>query len=141
MNHAISSDDKDFKERIETCTFPISDFDHRSHLRLAYVSLTENSTENSVSFVREALNRLLRHNNIEPSSKYHETLTKAWILAVKHFMENSEAFSSADEFINNNPGMLDSQIMMTHYTHDSLFSDKARKMFIEPDLEAIPTYG
>ncbi len=141
MNHVFSSDDLGFKERVETCSISVSDFDHRAHLRLAYIYLVDNSIEVSNNLVREALNRLLRHNNIEPTAKYHETLTKAWLLAVNHFMNNTEACRSASDFIDKNPEMLDSQIMMTHYTHERLFSDKARKTFIKPDLEDIPTYG
>ena len=139
MKHVISSDDQTFKEQVENCTIPVSDFDHRAHLRLAYVYLVENNTENSIKLMRDTLNRLLRTNNIDPSSKYHETLTQAWLLAVNHFMKNSKVSRSADEFINKNPKILESQIMMTHYRQESLFSEKARKVFIKPDLEAIPT--
>jgi len=138
MNHITSLNDQDFKERLEACIFPVSDFDHRSHLRLAYVYLTENSIEVSNKLVRSALNRLLQHNNIEPTAKYHETLTKAWLLVVNHYMKGTKDLCSADEFIDKNPELLNSQIMMTHYTHEILFSDRARKKFIKPDLKEIP---
>ena len=138
MNHTLSSDDKKFKQDVESCAFPASNFDHRAHLRLAYVYLIDNNIETSNKLVREALYSLLRFNNIEPTAKYHETLTRAWLLAVNYFMSITKSTSCADVFIDNNPQMLDSQIMMTHYTKERLFSDKARKIFIEPDLETIP---
>ena len=138
MKHSISSDDQDFKERVEACNIPVEEFGHRAHLRLAYIYLIENSTDSSINLVRETLTGLLRHNNIEPSAKYHETLTKAWLLVVNHFMNNTDATGSADEFINENPELLDSKIMLTHYSAERLFSEEARRAFVEPDLEPIP---
>ncbi len=41
--------------------------------------------------------------------------------------------------LRSNPRMLDSKIMMTHYSEDILFSDKARNEFVAPNLEPIPT--
>jgi hypothetical protein len=49
-------------------------------------------------------------------SKYHETITRAWILAVRRFMELTPAADSADTFIDANPRLLDSKIMFTHYS-------------------------
>ena len=62
------------------------------------------------------------HHNI-PASKYHETLTRAWILAVHHFMHRSPDAASADDFIERNPLLLDSKIMLTHYSAGLLFSE------------------
>ena len=89
--------------------------------------------------MRSALQAFLRHNGIS-ASKYHETMTRAWILAVRHFMEASPASPSADAFIEANPAMLDSKIMMTHYSAGLLFSEEARARFVEPDLDQIPRY-
>ena len=74
-------------------------------------------------------------------SKYHETMTRAWIMAVRHFMEISPDCDSSEAFIERNPRMLDSKIMMTHYSASVLFSDEARARFVEPDLSPIPRYG
>jgi hypothetical protein len=73
MNHKISSDDKKFKKWVEDCDIPVGDFDHRAHVRLAYIYLSKNNIEISVDMVRETLMRLLRYNHIEPDGKYHET--------------------------------------------------------------------
>ncbi|MEM7735923.1 MAG: hypothetical protein AAF267_09050, partial [Deinococcota bacterium] len=81
----------------------------------------------------------LAHHGID-SSKYHETLTRAWLLAVCHFMMNSEQADSADAFIKVNAKLLESDIMLTHYSQDVLFSDNARARFVMPNLEPIPRY-
>jgi hypothetical protein len=61
-------------------------------------------------------------------------------MAVRHFMEASPACESADAFIEQNPKLLDSKIMLTHYSAEVLFSDEARAQFVEPDLSPIPKY-
>ena len=49
--------------------------------------------------------------------------------------------SSADDFMARNPLLLDSKIMLTHYSADLLFSDQARAEFVEPDLDPIPRHA
>ncbi|MCH7639980.1 MAG: hypothetical protein IH855_11050 [Bacteroidetes bacterium] len=48
---------------------------------------------------------------------------------------------SAESFIEQNPELLDSKIMMTHYSAEVLISDEARTQFVEPDLDPIPNGG
>jgi hypothetical protein len=67
-------------------------------------------------------------------------MTAAWILAVRHFMAITDACASADEFVGRNPVLLDSKIMLTHYSAGRLFSEDARAQFVEPDLDAIPRH-
>lgn len=141
MKHLISRDDQKFKNRVESCEFSVSDFDHRAHIRLAYVYLVEANTNRAVEHMRNSLTNLLKHAGVDPTQKYHETLTEAWVLAVHHFMNNTDSAESADDFIEKNTAMLDSKIMMTHYSAEVLFSEQARQSFVDPDLEPIPRYG
>lgn len=141
MKHLISTEDQEFKIQVESCEFPVPEFDHRAHLRLAYIYLVENDTGTAVQLMRDTLTGLLKHSGIDPSQKYHETLTEAWILAVHHFMNNTGTSESADDFIEKNTVMLDSKIMMTHYSAEVLFSEQARLSFVEPDLDPIPGRG
>ena len=140
MDFKTTEADAEFKNKMESCAFPALDFNHRAHIRLAYVYLSEDNVESAAALMRETLNRFLAHNGVDPS-KYHETLTTAWILAVHHFMNKTGATSSTDEFIDRNPELLDTKIMMTHYSVEVLFSDEARTAFVQPDLEPIPRYG
>jgi len=116
MTHLLSKEDHEFKNQVEACEFPVSEFDHKAHIRLAYVYLVADNTELAIQLMRDALTALLKYAGIDPSQKYHETLTEAWILAVHHFMNKTESSESADDFINKNTVLLDSNIMMTHYS-------------------------
>jgi hypothetical protein len=139
LPYPASEEDIAFKRQVESCKFPVTEFNHRAHLRLAYVYLSEHDTDSSAERMRDTLNRLLYHNRVEPS-KFHETLTRAWIFAVHHFMNRHERSNSADELINQQPEMLDPEIMMTHYSGDVLFSEEARNESIQPNLVPIPRH-
>ncbi|MFK7903465.1 MAG: hypothetical protein AB8B49_11580 [Nitratireductor sp.] len=68
-------------------------------------------------------------------------MTYAWIQAVHHFMQLSPNTDSFDEFICADERLLDTDVMLTHYNKETLFSDDARKGFVVPDVEAIPQYN
>jgi hypothetical protein len=134
--HGLSDADRAFRAAFETFAVAPADFNHEAHVRLAYVYLTGLDVESAVDRMREALLTFIEHHRI-PRSKHHETLTRSWILAVRHFMDRSPAVSTAD-FLARNPELLDSRIMLTHYSARVLFSAEAREGFVEPDLDPIP---
>ncbi len=134
--HELSQDDRSFRSAFEACTITPLQFNHEAHVRLAYVYLVESGLESAVQRMRETLLHFLERNGI-PRSKFHETITCAWVLAVRHFMDRSTSTSSAD-FIAKNQELLDSKIMLTHYSASVLFSSDARASFVEPDLDPIP---
>jgi cysteine synthase A len=138
--HALSEDDRRFRSAFEAGTFLAAEFNHRAHVRLAYTYLVEADDEAAFANMRAALLAFLKRNGV-PMAKYHETMTRAWILAVRHFMEISGPSASADAFIDANPRLLDAKIMLTHYSAGLLFSDEARGRFVEPDVDAIPRHG
>ena len=140
MAHRVSGEDRRFRAQFEAGQFPPAQFDHRAHLRLAYIYLAEHGTDKACQLMQHALLTFITSNGVDPS-KYHDTITRAWIMAVRHFMEISPDAESADAFIENNPRMLDAGIMLTHYSAEVLFSDEARARFVEPDLDPIPRYG
>ena len=139
VSHTLSFSDRQFLADFEGCRVEPAAFDHRAHIRLAYCYLAEHDAEHALTRMRRSLQAFIEHNRI-PISKYHETLTHAWILAVRHFMATSPVASSAADFIASNPRLLDSKIMLTHYSTEVLFSPEARARFVEPDLDLIPRH-
>jgi hypothetical protein len=139
LKHELSESDREFRAAFEAGACAPADFSHRAHVRLAYVYLADSDVNLALERMRAALVSFLSHHGI-PASKYHETLTRAWILAVHHFMHRSPEAASADDFIDRNPMLLDTKIMLTHYSADRLFSDAARADFVEPNLDPIPRH-
>lgn len=138
-SYGLSQEDRSFRSAFEACIVTPSQFNHTAHVRLAYVYLVESDVEPAIQKMREALLNFLEHNRI-PLSKFHETITRAWVLAVRHFMSKSTSRSSTD-FIAKNPELLDGRIMLTHYSASVLFSSHAHEFFVEPDLDPIPLQG
>lgn len=138
MTHdqAISQGDLEFQRAFESCGIAPAAFDHEAHLRLAYVYLAQSGLEDAQAKMRVALIAFLRVHGLPPG-KFHETLTRAWVLAVRHFMGRSPSRSFGD-FIAKSAVLLDSRVMLTHYSPGALFSEQARAVFVEPDLDAIP---
>lgn len=139
MSCQISKEDLEFKTQVENCSFPISEFNHRAHLRLAYIYLSEHSFAQAVALMRESLVRLLAFNNVDPA-KYHETLTQAWLLLVEGRMA-SQVTDNADAFIDLHVDLLSFQLMLQFYSETLLFSEQAREAFVAPDLRSFILIG
>ena len=135
--HTPSAEDRDFLRSFEAAQVAPADFNHAAHVRLAYVYLCDHPVDASVERMKNALLSFLRHNGIS-EGKYHETLTRAWVMAVDHFMTQSEGADSASVFMSRNPQLLDTRIMLSHYSAQVLFSDNARASFVPPDVQSIP---
>ncbi|MEL6464828.1 MAG: hypothetical protein AAFQ58_07650 [Pseudomonadota bacterium] len=137
MTMMPSQDDLDFRNAFEAGHIAPADFTHRAHLRLAYVYLCESTVDAAMPSLRTALRTFLKRNGV-PSDEYHETLTRAWLMAIAYFMDKAKTATSFDSFLVQDDRLLDSQIMLTHYRKDRLFSDAAHTAFVAPDLQEIP---
>lgn len=137
MNHQLSEADRTFRDDFTLGRVTPAQFDHRAHVRLAYILLADAGIDAAADRMRAELLAFIARNGVDPA-KYHETITRAWILAVRHFMDRTLSSGSADEFIDANPILLDRKIMLTHYSAELLFSPDARTRFVEPDLQRIP---
>jgi len=137
MMHQPSAEDTAFVQAFEAGEVSPAGFNHAAHVRLAYTYLCDQDVEGAVVRMKTALLAFLSRNGIS-ESKYHETLTRAWVMAVDHFMRSRSPSESADAFMRANPELLDSKIMLTHYSAEVLFSADARASFVSPDIQSIP---
>jgi hypothetical protein len=140
MLHRSSASDIAFRSEFEAGRVPPAEFDHRAHVRLAYVYLTELDPDAAYQAIRSGLLNFLCRHGID-GSKYHDTLTRAWVLAVRAFMDGSPPCESAEALIRDNPRLHDSKILTAHYSPELLFSNEARARFVEPDRRPIPVSG
>jgi hypothetical protein len=137
MNHLLSAGDREFLREFEACEIAPESFDHPAHVRLAYIYLCEDSVQGATEKMQRSLLAFLAHLGVD-AAMFHATITRAWIMAVDHFMKRSTECSSSAEFMQPNPQLLDSKIMLTHYSAEVLFSAEARRSFVEPDIQSIP---
>lgn len=137
MPRPLSPDDLSFQARFEAGGVPPASFDHRAHVRLAWIYLSQHDPDAAHLRMRKTLLAFLSRNGVD-AGKYHDTLTRGWILAVRHFMDRTGESTSADGFLEANPRLLDRDILLAHYSAERLFSEEARAGFLEPDLQPIP---
>jgi len=133
----LDASDRNFLDAFERCEIAPENFHHRDHIRLAYIYLRQHDADTTLTKMRSGLQRFLVHAGA-PATKYHETITRAWLLAVEHFMNETAPTSSFEEFAAAAPRLFAPGAMETHYTRELLRSDEARERFVEPDLQPIP---
>ena len=77
--------DDEFLAAFEARTFPLDDFHHREHVKLAYLYLLRHPLDEAVAKVRDGLQAFAAFHNA-PTDKldagYHETQTQAWVRLV-----------------------------------------------------------
>ena len=135
--------DADLLRAFASCHLTPADFRHREHLRVAYLILTRLPFEQAHERFETGVRRLLASWGV-PTSHYHATITRAWLLAVHHFLQCGGVTETSEQFLASPHAascLLDQQIMLTHYSPERLFSATARAEFIEPDLDPIPLHA
>ncbi len=138
--HLLTTADQEFRRCFEAGELLPSAFDHRAHLRLAYVHLATHGPDRAVATFRESLQQFLLYHSIDVA-KFHATLTQAWLQAVWYFMQRVGDTCSSDEFLDKSSALHDPNVMLTHYSSSVLFSEEARRQFVVPDLDPIPHGG
>jgi hypothetical protein len=138
MQHELSQSDRSFLAEFESCALRPAEFHHREHIRVGYAYLVLYPFDLALEKMRRGLHNLLAHFGA-PSSKYHETVTRAWLLAVQHFMDMIAPSSSFDQFIQQGGArLLEKEIMATHYSAAMIGSEEARQRFVAPDFMPFP---
>lgn len=137
MSHAADADDLAFRAAFEGHAVAPGAFDHRSHLRLAYVYLTERAPEAAYRTMKASLLGYLDHLGVG-DAKYHETLTYGWVRAVHAFMLETAPATGFTAFIEANPRLLQLDLLGYHYSAARLGSPAARAVVLPPDRLAFP---
>ena len=134
MNHGLSAGDRRFREEFEAGRLTPAEFNHRAHVRLAYVYLAEHDTGTAIDLMRGALQGFLRQHGI-PETKYHETLTVAFMCLVNAHRRRGR-YADWPEFARLNPELFDSRLLRQYYDPATLASPLARTTFVLEKLRS-----
>jgi hypothetical protein len=126
-------DDREFVAAFEGCTLPAAAFDHRQHVRLAWIYLSETTLLEALPRFVESLKRYAT--TLGATTKYHETITYAFLFLIHERMERAPAISF-EAFVVANADLF-SPILTRYYKPETLASDLARRMFVMPDAHAL----
>lgn len=132
--YAADAADLAFLAEIESGCLPAASFDHRAHLRLAYLLLRERGLEDAGVAMKARLLGFLAHHGVD-AGKYHATVTGAWLRAVHAAMRSGGGAASSRAFIEANPALLDGALLSRHYSNERLRGDAGRAAFLPPDRE------
>ena len=122
-------DDREFAAAFEACTLPSSLFDHRHHVRLAWIYLREEPVLDALAHYIRSLKRYA--GSLGAGAKYHETITFAFLFLIHERMQRVAA-ETFDAFAAANPDLFE-PILQRYYTPETLASELARTTFLMPD--------
>jgi len=133
-------DDETFLSRFEAGTFPLAQWHHREHIKVAYLYLRSHPFEIAVQLMRAGIRGLNAAHGVpdEPTRGYHETMTQAWMRLVQLTLCEYGPAGSADEFFDLNPQLAEKKVLRFFYSRDRMMSAEAKAGFVEPDLAPLP---
>jgi hypothetical protein len=128
--------DQEFCEAFESLKIPNGSFRHREHIRIAWIYSTHFSGEEALSRMVDGIRAFAKHHGAE--SKYHHTITLAWMRLVHHAVRSMPPGGDFTSFVAAHPHLLDPQILGQYYSPEKLKSDAARRAWFDPDLRSLP---
>jgi hypothetical protein len=124
--------DEDFIRSFEAATLPASQFDHAGHVRAGWWYLRHHGLGEAIDRFSRALRAFAAANGAH--SKYHETMTVAWMLLIAERLTTSRDLDWP-AFASRHPELFASPSLLTrYYSSAALESDAARRGFVMPDM-------
>lgn len=122
-------------EAFENGTIARDDWGHAEHLIVAFFYASNNDFETALLKMRGGIFNLLKAFEVDLSKEmpYHETMTVFWMRTVFDFLNSRKGYSIVEncaELIEKR----DKNYPLRFYSGELLFSDKARKDYLPPDL-------
>jgi len=124
--------DQEFLLQFKNCTLLPELFDHKAHLRLAWLQIKHFGLELALENCCEQISRFASFHG--DNQKYHTTVTMGSVYAVNHFMKDENNF---EEFIEKHQQLLSDlkALINSHYSYDIFAVERAQNLFIEPDVQ------
>ncbi len=133
----LPQEDEEFLQMFEQCSLSGKCWTHVAHVRMAWLQM-----ERSSSF-EEALERIragiMAFNSSVQSVGYHETITVAFARLIHHKRQTERAETWQD-FVDKHSDLVSREepILHRYYSAEVLSSQKARDVFVEPNLKPLP---
>ncbi len=124
-------DDGEFLRRLDDCSLPQAAFDHRGHVRAAFLVLGETP---GFGAALERMRGLITTYaaSIGKAGLYHETITVAFMALINARRVQTGMPQSWDAFAAANPDLFEKDVLARRYDKAVLQSDLARQVFLLP---------
>ena len=126
--------DADFISQFEDCSLSPAHFDHRGHIRIAWLYVDKYGPAAALEKLVTGIRRYA--GSLGADDKFHYTITAALLQILEQRQSECQA-ADWQVFIDRNPDLLADaqQLLLRHYRQDVLFSEAAKAGWVEPDLQ------
>lgn len=121
--------------KFEACAYDKTEFTHDLHLTVAAWYLRTSTPSEALDRMRASLLRFTKHHNVQG---YHETITRFWTLLLGESVVQGDHDRAFVELVNDLlERFADKNILFEYYTRELVMSDRARALWVEPDLKPL----
>jgi|SRR5580658_557921 hypothetical protein len=139
----MTPDDAEFLRLFQSCELPFHQWTHRSHVKIAYLYLSQFPFPHALAELGPAIQRYNAANKVPETQTrgYNQTTTHALlhvIAAVMAAYRKTHPVQSADEFCDKHPELMSQYVLRLFYSPQRRMHPQATTTFIEPDLAPLP---
>ena len=128
--------DEDFREVFESLKIPNEMFHHREHIRLAWIYSRQFPQEEVLGRMMQGIQAFAKHHGA--ASKYHHTITVAWMRLVRDAVRQAPQAPEFNTFAAAHVHLFHPRLLEYYYSKARLQNDAARHGWVEPDLRSLP---
>ncbi len=122
--------DHDFLARLEAGSLPPSEFDHRGHLRAAFLYLRRHDFPGACVAMKRAIVGFAAR--LGKQGLYHETVTVAYLALIAERLADEPAGLGFDAFLERYPELTSAEYFRRYYPAGELDRTEARATFVLP---------
>ena len=132
--------DEQFEEEFATYRLQPGMFSHEAHLRLAYIHIRKYGAAQAEENMCQQIQGFAE--SLGVFDKFNKTVTIAAVKILDHFMQKSKSDNFVD-FTNEFPRLLTDfrHILSQHYGFNVFTDERARRQYVEPDLQEFWVFG
>jgi transketolase len=133
-------EDVEFLAQFESATWPVANWHHRQHIKVAYLYLRRYPLEKAQARIRERIKAYNAAKKVPESltGGYHDTMTQAWMHLVYFTLCEYGAAETADAFFEQNPQLRGKKALRFFYTKERFVTPEAKANFVPPDIVPFP---
>jgi hypothetical protein len=123
-------DDEDFLEAFRVGAMPLSDFDHRAHVRAGYLYVMRYGLGVAIERFGKDLRAFAAAHG--KHGLYHETITVAFLALINERVALGGGARGWDSFVETNPDLFGRDSLTPFYAPEELAAPEARRVFLLP---------
>src|SRR5580698_1538850 len=133
-------DDETFLQQFESAAWPLQDWHHQQHIKIAYLYLCRYPLDTAIAKMCSGVKKYNAAHKVPEGLDrgYHETMTQAWMRLVYFTLCEYGPAENADTFYEANPQLSQKKTLRFFYTRETVMSPKAKAEFVPPDLIPFP---